>query len=77
MDIQATENFIAVTGHFVDGSAYRTVTIGVEKLTDQTAVGHVTEITNILSRYEGIMPKIHTMISDNAEVMKCTARLLK
>ncbi len=74
---KATENFIALTGHFILGNKFQSVTIGVEKLTDQTAAGHVTAIKNILSKHEGLLPKVHTMISDNAEVMKCTARLLK
>lgn len=49
----------------------------MEKLTDQTAAGNVTAIKNILSKHEGLLPKVHTMISDIAGVMKCTARLLK
>ena len=71
---KATENFLALTCHFIQEDKFASITLGVEKLIDQTAVGHANSINKILSKHEGLSRKVHTLISDNAEVMKCTAR---
>ncbi len=36
----ATENFLALTGHFIQEDKFTSIALGVEKLVDQTAIGH-------------------------------------
>lgn len=74
---KGTENFLALTGHFILQDKFKSISLGVAKLVDQTAVGHANSITKLLSKHQGLSRKVHTMVSDNAEVMKCTARILK
>jgi hypothetical protein len=74
---KATENFEALTGHFIDENfKFQSVTIGIEQLIDQTAAGHAQLIQNLLAKPEGLVDKVRCLTSDNASVMKLTARLL-
>lgn len=52
------------------------MTIGIEQLLDQTAEGHAQLIQNLLSQHEGLIEKVRCLTSDNASVMKLTAKLL-
>ena len=52
------------------------MTIGIEQLIDQTAAGHAQLIQNLLAKHEGLVDKVRCLTSDNASVMKLTARLL-
>jgi hypothetical protein len=74
---KATENFEALTGHFIDEDfKFKSVTIGIEQLLDQTAAGHAQLIRNLLAKHEGLLEKVRSLTSDNASVMKLTAKLL-
>ena len=74
---KATENFEALTGHFIDENfKFQSVTIGIEQLIDQTAAGHAQLIQNLLAKHESLVDKVRCLTSDNASVMKLTARLL-
>jgi hypothetical protein len=74
---KATENFEALTGHFIDEDfKFQSVTIGIEQLLDQTAAGHAQLIRNLLDKHEGLLEKVRSLTSDNASVMKLTAKLL-
>ena len=65
------------TQHFIDEDfKFQSVTIGIEQLLDQTAAGHAQLIENLLSKHEGLIEKERSLTSDNASVMKLTARLL-
>lgn len=59
---KATENYSALTGHFIREDKFISLSLDVEKLIDQTAIGPLELITNILSKHEGITRKIHPMI---------------
>ena len=44
---------------------------------DHTANGHANLITSITNKHDGLHGKIRVFVSDNAEVMKSTARILR
>jgi hypothetical protein len=74
---KAKENFEALTGHFIDEDfKFQSVTIGIEQLLYQTAAGHAQLIRNLLAKHEGLLEKVRSLTSDNASVMKLTAKLL-
>ena len=75
----SADSYEALTAHYIDDKdfKFKSITLGIGKLTDQTAVGHVSLIQSVLSSYDGgLQDKVRAMVSDNAAVMKSTAALL-
>jgi hypothetical protein len=55
---KATENFEALTGHFIDEDfKFLSVTIGIEQLLDQTAAGHAQLIGICLTNTRACLKK--------------------
>jgi hypothetical protein len=50
---------------------------GIGQLEDATALGHFEFIRDLLEKHDGLRQKVVSICTDNAEVMKRTASLLK
>ena len=75
---KSCENYEALTAHFIcKNFVFRSAMLGVKKLDNQNADGHVQLIEKIVNKHEGLMGKVRSLTSDNAEVMKSTCRKLK
>jgi hypothetical protein len=71
------DNYEALTAHFIcKNFVFRSATLGIKKLDNQTADGHVQLIEKMVSKHQGLMERVTTLTSDNAEVMKATCRKL-
>jgi hypothetical protein len=53
------------------------IVTGIGQLEDATAAGHFDFIRDLLERHDGLRQKVVAICTDNAEVMKLTASLLK
>ena len=75
---RANENYLAVTAHGIDNNLQmQSLTIGVQKLVDQTTAGHVEAIKQILNIHSDLEEKVRFLVTDGASVMKSTAAALK
>lgn len=64
--------------HFIcNYVVFRLAMLGIEKLDNQTADGHMELVEKLVNKHEGLMKRVATLTSDNAEVMKSTFRKLK
>ncbi len=74
---KSCDNYEALTAHFIcKNFVFRSVTLGIKKLDNQTADGHVQLIEKMVSKHQGLMERVTKLTSDNAEVMKATCRKL-
>ncbi|KAK4002126.1 hypothetical protein OUZ56_003746 [Daphnia magna] len=75
---KSCDNYEALTAHFIcKNFVFRSATLGIAKLDNQTADGHVKLIEKLVNKHKGLMERVTTLTSDNAEVMKSTCRKLK